>query len=135
MSALTGSSIATVSAVAAAPREDRIAALDGVRGVAIVLVVIFHVFKMAPDAIDPTSPLFHPLDRAVDWLTVSFFCGVELFFVLSGFLITGILLDSRGKPGYFRNFYARRTLRIFPLYYGVLAVVLLLIPALCMLAG
>ncbi len=98
----------------------RLKSLDGVRGVAILSVIAYHTL-LIPDrpAILPTL-----------WSAVmnSTWAGVDLFFVLSGFLITGILIDSRTETGYFRNFYARRTLRIFPLYYTVLIAVFVLPP-------
>jgi peptidoglycan/LPS O-acetylase OafA/YrhL len=89
--------------------------VDGIRGLAISLVMLHHSFQN--DDPQPVLP-----DRLVFGLAGSGWSGVDLFFVLSGFLITGILLDSRGQTHYFRNFYGRRTLRIFPLYYAVLLV-------------
>jgi len=79
------------------------------RGIAILLVVFYHNFGF-------TQYFFF------GWL------GVDLFFVLSGFLITDILLKTVNKPGYFKNFYAKRVLRIFPLYYLSLIVFLLILP-------
>jgi peptidoglycan/LPS O-acetylase OafA/YrhL len=93
------------------------ASLDGVRGVAILLVIIYH-FSSSLNVLGITNPVLG-LFR-VGW------CGVDVFFALSGFLITGVLLDTKSSPDYFRNFYARRVLRIFPLYYGSLVVVFLL---------
>lgn len=96
-------------------------ALDGVRGLAILMVLCVHF--LAPG----TEPgLF---GRNIARLANYGAMGVDLFFVLSGFLITGILLDTRKRPFYFRNFYMRRALRIFPLYYGVLLIGLVLVPA------
>jgi peptidoglycan/LPS O-acetylase OafA/YrhL len=87
-------------------------ALDGLRGVAILAVLVFHFAPYIAETNPVTVAINH--GRRAAW------CGVDLFFVLSGFLITGILLDAKRSPHYFRNFYARRTLRIFPLYFGVL---------------
>jgi peptidoglycan/LPS O-acetylase OafA/YrhL len=111
---------------ASAPRDGEpwrghIPALDGVRGLAVALVIASHVVMHAerPAGI---------IDRAVIHLAASGWIGVDLFFVLSGFLITGILVDARGSDGFFRNFYMRRTLRIFPLYYGILFGFIVVIP-------
>lgn len=103
---------------------ERLPALDGLRGLAILAVLLLHftVYGGPPPA-GGIDGLFYRAAQA-GWI------GVDLFFVLSGFLITGILYDAKGSATYFRSFYARRVLRIFPLYYGALAVFLLLVPAL-----
>ena len=97
----------------------RMPALDGLRGIAILLVLA-HGF----DVIQTSHGPGHAVDLALDlgWI------GVQLFFVLSGFLITGILLDTRKAPGYYTNFLIRRVLRIFPLYYAVLIVAFVVAP-------
>lgn len=95
---------------------DFIPQFDGLRGIAILAVMLTHS--------EPLRGL--GLARVVEYGRL----GVDLFFVLSGFLITGILLDSRESKNYYRNFYARRALRIWPLYYLVLAVFLLILPQL-----
>jgi peptidoglycan/LPS O-acetylase OafA/YrhL len=111
--------------IAATPSDGggRVAALDGLRGVAIALVVIFHFF-LATSAISTSRA-----DDVVTKITGAGWTGVDLFFVLSGFLITGILLEAKSSLApYFRTFYARRFLRIFPVYYGFLAFLLFVLP-------
>jgi peptidoglycan/LPS O-acetylase OafA/YrhL len=98
-------------------------ALDGLRGIAVLGVMILHFSYWYLDGLQLTR-----WGRIYIKVTTNGWMGVDLFFVLSGFLITGILLDAKGSPHFFRNFYARRTLRIFPLYYGVIAVVFLVLP-------
>jgi peptidoglycan/LPS O-acetylase OafA/YrhL len=101
----------------------RIPALDGLRGVAILLVLLRHaVFGVSSvQGVESHSPLTFLL-LATGQLTWS---GVDLFFVLSGFLIGGILLDVRLSPRYFQTFYLRRGYRILPLYFLVLGLSLL----------
>jgi len=95
--------------------------LDGIRGLAIFLVLLRHAS--------------HHIDRGDSFMDSIFFAftergwaGVDLFFVLSGFLITGILCKAKGRTGYFRDFYARRVLRIFPAYYAVLVAFFVIVP-------
>jgi peptidoglycan/LPS O-acetylase OafA/YrhL len=99
----------------------RVPALDGVRGLAILIVLIHNVSWVLQ------SSSWLPL-KLVAAVTATGWIGVQLFFVLSGFLITSILLATRTSRHYLRNFYVRRALRIFPLYYGVLVPVLLIGP-------
>jgi peptidoglycan/LPS O-acetylase OafA/YrhL len=97
--------------------------LDSLRGVAILLVVFYHGFFWSNNLVglSGAAKFFVNLTR-FGWL------GVNLFFVLSGFLITGILLDSRTQKHYFRRFYVRRALRILPAFYALL-LILLFIPS------
>jgi peptidoglycan/LPS O-acetylase OafA/YrhL len=92
----------------------RVPQLDAVRGLAVLWVLVHNT--------DSYPSLHLHLISANGWM------GVDLFFVLSGFLITGILVDSKRSEGYFRNFYARRCLRIWPLYYSVLLFMLVVVP-------
>lgn len=93
---------------------NRVPELDGLRGVAIGMVVIYHafLFHWAPRAGSALAYLLFPI--RIGW------SGVDLFFVLSGFLIGGILLDAKDSPTYFRTFYVRRFFRIVPVYYATL---------------
>ncbi len=104
----------------ACPSDHR-PALDGVRGIAILTVFLYDCLKV------PSGGL---VNFALRKASTAGWTGVDLFFVLSGFLITGILLDSRGKPGYFRSFFARRSLRIFPLYFLALWFTFIAVPQL-----
>lgn len=110
-----------VGAIARAlPLPAHIPGLDALRGVAVLMVVARHA-SAVPTPEGPVAAAVIEGMRA-GWM------GVDLFFALSGFLITGILLDTKGTPSYLRNFYARRTLRIFPLYFTFLALLFVVGP-------
>ena len=102
-------------------RRSHIPALDGLRGIAVLTVMWLHFVFLVPRT--GGERLFWNLSET-GWI------GVDLFFVLSGFLITGILYDAKGGPHYFRNFYMRRSLRIFPLYYAFLILIFAVMPLL-----
>jgi peptidoglycan/LPS O-acetylase OafA/YrhL len=92
--------------------REHIPALDGLRGLAILFVLLLHLFN------------YGFLESLFSWGWM----GVDLFFVLSGFLITGILIDTKHKKGFIKSFLLRRALRILPLYYGVLIIFAFIAP-------
>jgi peptidoglycan/LPS O-acetylase OafA/YrhL len=93
------------------PRQERVPELDGLRGAAIFMVVVFHYLEQQGTVSGGgLTPILQRL-ALMGW------SGVDLFFVLSGFLIGGILVDARNSPSYFRTFYTRRFFRIIPIYY------------------
>ncbi len=112
----------TIAAVIAASRRGHVPELDGLRAIAIWFVLVAHLLFTYPST--PASTAFLP--DAVANVLGHGWLGVDLFFVLSGFLITGILLatKSRGSGAYFRRFYIRRAARILPLYFVVLIVLI-----------
>jgi peptidoglycan/LPS O-acetylase OafA/YrhL len=89
--------------------------LDVLRGIAVLTVMGYHGLYLAPH--------LH-----LNLILGTGYVGVDLFFVLSGFLITGILIRTRDSDSYFRNFYARRALRIWPLYYALLLFTFAVLP-------
>ncbi len=122
---LTARDKGTMSNVMEAPPDEsttgkHVPALDGVRGLALLIVMARHLLARphASDSAWASRLVYNAIETG--WI------GVDLFFALSGFLITGILYDTLNDPHFFRNFYARRVLRIFPLYYGFFAALVLL---------
>lgn len=105
-------------------------AIDGIRGLAVLLVIWFHSSYFVDVSMEEELVGF---TYGYYQLTVLGETGVDLFFVLSGFLITGILIDTANDDHTLKNFYIRRSLRIFPLYYAVLFV--FLVYFLCVFGG
>jgi peptidoglycan/LPS O-acetylase OafA/YrhL len=112
--------MATTDPAQSAEVSRHIPALDGIRALAILLVVPHNVDLLRP----PVPRIDYPLTLVMHagWI------GVQLFFVLSGFLITGNLLDTRRADNYFGAFFARRALRILPLYFTVLILTFVIAP-------
>jgi len=102
----------STSPAAIRPKTQRDASLDGLRGLAVLMVFVFHY----GGGLHSTDPAI----RLAGYITQGCWVGIVLFFALSGFLITGSIWDSMGQQHRVRNFYARRILRIFPLYFAVL---------------
>jgi peptidoglycan/LPS O-acetylase OafA/YrhL len=100
-------------------KMNRMPELDGLRGVAILLVVFFHYFVQHVQTRPGSLSAYAQKYFSICWL------GVDIFFVLSGFLVGGILMDQRQTTNYFRVFYLRRIMRIVPPYLLFLATLVL----------
>jgi len=99
----------------------RIPQLDGLRGIAIALVLLHHyIYQMHPSMPDALSAILIPVAE-LGW------SGVDLFFILSGFLIGGILVDAKESVNYYRTFYIRRVFRILPIYFFLILLGFLLV--------
>ena len=107
----------------AAAQRQRIPGLDGLRAVAILAVIACHV-NVVFDAHFPPGRINH----LISVISSAGWTGVDLFFVLSGFLITGILHRAKESENFFRNFYIRRALRIFPLFYAYALAATVILP-------
>lgn len=103
--------------------KNRVLQLDGLRALAVMVVVAFHFLNNQYAAMDITK--LSTIEKVLMKGTYFGWCGVDLFFVLSGFLIGTILLTNRESQRFFKTFYARRFLRIIPIYYVLLLVFLL----------
>src|SRR5215467_15034029 len=92
--------------------KQRLIELDGLRGFALIMILVFHAVSQEGDY--PAGTFLHYLQRScgMGWT------ALDLFFVLSGFLIGGILMDAREAPSYFKTFYIRRVFRIVPVYFA-----------------
>jgi peptidoglycan/LPS O-acetylase OafA/YrhL len=104
--------------------DERVHELDGMRGIATILVISYHIFKRANYFTGNTVLHFVTSLALYGWYSL------DTFYVLSGFLIATILLKTKGEEHYYKNFYVRRSLRVFPLYYFTLALILLSMPIL-----
>src|SRR5579883_1546459 len=104
------------------PSTRRIEVLDGLRGLAILVVVLYHTRLYVVPPIPGASQFFARVQEYYTLVCNAGWLGVDLFFVLSGYLITGILVHTARETHYYRNFFVRRTLRIMPPYVTCLAI-------------